>query len=158
VQGPDILLDAVPGILQTRGDAVVVFVGEGDMKSELERKAQEMGIGHAVRFVGKQSGQTLINWFKVCDTAVVPSRNEPFGIVVLEAWACAKPVVVTKCGGPGEFVRHEDDGWHVDPEAGSIAWGVSQVFNDWERSKHMGLRGRYDRDIFIFFLMFWLVL
>jgi glycosyltransferase involved in cell wall biosynthesis len=76
----------------------------------------------------------------------------------LEAWACAKPVVVTKCGGPGEFVRHEDDGWHVDPEAGSIAWGVSQVFNDWERSKHMGLRGRYDRDIFIFFLMFWLVL
>ena len=62
---------------------------------------------------------------------------------VLEAWACAKPVVVTNCGGPGEFVRHENDGFHVFPEAGSIAWGVSQVFSNFDRSRAMGERGRY---------------
>lgn len=143
-KGPDILLNAVPGILGNRGDAVVVFVGEGPMKEQLEGRAHEMGIGHAVRFVGKKAGDELRKFYKCCDVVVVPSRNEPFGIVVLEGWACAKPVVVTSTDGcgPGEFVRHEDDGFHVYPEPDSVAWGINQVMNDFERSRQMGLRGR----------------
>lgn len=141
-KGPDILIDAVPGILANRPDAVVVFVGKGEMREDLERRAHEMNVGHAVRFVGSKSGVELADFFRAADVVVVPSRNEPFGIVVLEAWACAKPVVVSNCGGPGEFVRHEDDGFHVYPEAGSVAWGVSQVFNDFDRAKGMGERGR----------------
>ena len=141
-KGPDILMDAVPGILANRADAVVVFVGKGEMREDLERRAHEMNVGHAVRFVGSKSGVELADFFRAADVVVVPSRNEPFGIVVLEAWACAKPVVVSNCGGPGEFVRHEDDGFHVFPEAGSVAWGVSQVFNDFDRAKGMGERGR----------------
>jgi glycosyltransferase involved in cell wall biosynthesis len=141
-KGPDILLGAVPSILGNRQDAVVVFVGDGHMRQDLEQSAHEMGVGHAVRFVGSQTGEELRNFYKAADCVVVPSRNEPFGIVVLEAWACAKPVVVTNCGGPGEFVRHEDDGFHVNPESGSVAWGVSQVFRDFGNAMAMGLRGR----------------
>ena len=40
-------------------------------------------------------------------------RYEPFGMAVLEAWACSKPVVVTDKGGPGEFVMHGRDGLKV---------------------------------------------
>jgi len=141
-KGPDILIDALPGILGAKQDAVVVLVGEGHMRGELEGRVQQMGIGHAVRFVGSKTGQELRDFYKAADCVVVPSRNEPFGIVVLEAWACAKPVVVTNCGGPGEFVRHEDDGFHVFPEAASVAWGVSQVFGDFDRARGMGERGR----------------
>ena len=59
----------------------------------------------AVRFVGKMGGGALHALFKSCDAVVVPSRNEPFGIVVLEAWSAAKPVVATNSGGPRDFVN-----------------------------------------------------
>jgi glycosyltransferase involved in cell wall biosynthesis len=141
-KGPDLLINAVPKILESRGDAVVVLCGKGEMMEDLQRRANDMGVGHAVKFIGSKSGVELQDWFRACDMVCVPSRNEPFGIVVLEAWACSKPVVVTNCGGPGEFVRHEDDGWHVYPEPDSIAWGCTQVLNDFDRARAMGERGR----------------
>lgn len=58
-----------------------------------------------VRFVGKMGGGALHALFKSCDAVVVPSRNEPFGIVVLEAWSASKPVVATNSGGPRDFVN-----------------------------------------------------
>eukprot|EP00802_Teleaulax_amphioxeia_P010088 Tamp_10113.p1 GENE.Tamp_10113~~Tamp_10113.p1 ORF type:complete len:469 (-),score=121.28 Tamp_10113:675-1937(-) len=143
-KGQDLLIEAVPKILETRGDAVVVICGKGDMLEKLQNRVNEMNVGHAVKFIGSKSGVELQDWFRACDVVCVPSRNEPFGIVVLEAWACAKPVVVTNtegCG-PGEFVRHEDDGFHVYPEPDSIAWGISQVLNDFDRAKAVGERGR----------------
>lgn len=51
--------------------------------------------------------------FKSCDAVVIPSRNEPFGIVVLEAWSSGKPVVATKCGGPRDFVNPDHTGYLV---------------------------------------------
>ena len=59
----------------------------------------------SVRFVGKMGGGALHALFKSCDAVVVPSRNEPFGIVVLEAWSASKPVVATNSGGPRDFVN-----------------------------------------------------
>lgn len=50
-------------------------------------------------------GGALHALFKSCDAVVVPSRNEPFGIVVLEAWSAGKPVVATNSGGPRDFVN-----------------------------------------------------
>jgi len=141
-KGPDILLEAVPGILPQHPDTVVVFCGDGHMRGELEGRANQLGVQHAVRFLGTMSGEPLKELFKAADAICVPSRNEPFGIVVLEGWACAKPVVVTQSGGPGEFVRHEDDGIHVYAEPGSIAWGINHVFGDFDRAREMGHRGR----------------
>jgi glycosyltransferase involved in cell wall biosynthesis len=80
--GPDILIDAIPCLFSAKQDAVVVLVGEGHMRGELEGRVQQMGIGHAVRFVGSKTGQELRDFYKAADCVVVPSRNEPFGIVV----------------------------------------------------------------------------
>jgi glycosyltransferase involved in cell wall biosynthesis len=81
-KGPDILIDAIPGILSAKPDAVMVLVGDGHMRGDLERRVKDMEKGHAVRFVGSQAGQELRNFYKAADCVVVPSRNEPFGIVV----------------------------------------------------------------------------
>ncbi|EKX50475.1 hypothetical protein GUITHDRAFT_103709 [Guillardia theta CCMP2712] len=109
--------------------------------------ARELNVGHAVRFLGTMSGTPLKDLLKATDMVCVPSRNEPFGIVVLEfsldqAWACGKPVVVTQSGGPGEFVRHGEDGYHVYNEPNSVAWGVKEVFSNFDRAREMGMRGR----------------
>lgn len=142
-KGPDLLLEAVPGILHRRGDAKIVFVGDGDMKMYLERRAHEFGAAHAVRFLGSMGSHgDLINLYKSADVVCVPSRNEPFGIVILEAWAAGKPVVATYNGGPREFVTHEKDGFLVYDNAGSICWGVNRVFENFEHAKWMGEQGR----------------
>jgi glycosyltransferase involved in cell wall biosynthesis len=72
----------------------------------------------------------------------VPSRNEPFGIVILEAWAAGKPVVATTNGGPREFVTHEKDGFLVYDNPGSVAWGITRVFADFKHAEWMGEQGR----------------
>jgi glycosyltransferase involved in cell wall biosynthesis len=71
----------------------------------------------------------------------VPSRNEPFGIVVLEAWAAGKPVVVTHSGGPDEFVWHDVNGYLVYQNPESIAWGLGTMMRDWEHARWMGHNG-----------------
>jgi len=142
-KGCALLLEATPGILHTRGDAKVVFVGDGDMKMYLERRAHELGVAHAVRFIGSMGADSdLINLYKSTDCVCVPSRNEPFGIVILEAWAAGKPGGATYNGGPRECVSHEKDGFLVYDNPGSICWGVSRVFNDFKHAAWMGEQGR----------------
>lgn len=142
-KGPDLLLEAVPEILGMRGDAKFVFVGDGDMRWSLENRAHQLGVAHACRFLGSMGGNgDIINLFKSADTVVVPSRNEPFGIVVLEAWAAGKPVVATHNGGPREFVSHNTNGFLVYDNPGSIAWGVKSILGNFEHAKWMGEQGR----------------
>jgi glycosyltransferase involved in cell wall biosynthesis len=80
--------------------------------------------------------------FKSCDVVCVPSRNEPFGIIVLEAWAAGKPVVASQVGGPGEFVWHNVNGLKVYPTVDSIGWGLGTLFTNWEWARWMGRNGR----------------
>ncbi len=84
----------------------------------------------------------LPNLFKSADVVCVPSRNEPFGIVVLEAWAAGKPVVATRNGGPRDFVTHGEDGYLVCDHPGSICWGVQEIFRNFAHARWMGSRGR----------------
>ena len=142
-KGPDLLLEAIPGALNSRGDAKFVFVGDGYMRGDLERRAHELGVAHAVRFLGSMGEHSdLINLFKSTDVVVVPSRNEPFGIVILEAWAAGKPVIATHNGGPREFVTHGQEGYLVYDNPGSICWGLNEVFCNFEHGRWMGERGR----------------
>jgi len=143
-KGPDLLLEAVPHILMGRGDAKFVFVGDGDLRPDLEWRAGELGVAGAVRFLGAMGpGGDIINLYKSCDVVCVPSRNEPFGIVVLEAWAAGKPVVATHTGGgPRELVNHGTNGLLVYDNPQSIAWGINEVFHNFAHARWMGERGR----------------
>jgi glycosyltransferase involved in cell wall biosynthesis len=142
-KGPDLLLDAVPSILHRRGDAKVVFVGDGDLKPGLQWRVHQIGVAHGVRFVGAmgQNGD-LVNLFKSADVVCVPSRNEPFGITVLEAWAAGKPVIATQRGGPRELISHGQDGYLIYDSPQSIYWGVSEIFNNFDHARWMGQNGR----------------
>jgi glycosyltransferase involved in cell wall biosynthesis/uncharacterized protein YqgV (UPF0045/DUF77 family) len=141
-KGPDLLVDAIHSVLRFYPHAKFVFVGDGDMRSGLEARVRHLGIAHATRFLGRRDGQELIRLFKLADVICMPSRNEPFGIVVLEAWSACKPVVVTQIGGPSEYVWHEVNGLRTEPNPNSVAWGISMIFSDFERARWMGRNGR----------------
>jgi glycosyltransferase involved in cell wall biosynthesis len=138
--GPDLLLDAVPGILQHRPDAKVLFVGEGEMRGYLEQRTAELGIGGSVRFLGQYAD--TIPLYRAADVVCVPARRESFGSRVLEAWAARRPVVVTYKLDVQDFVHHGVDGMVVFDNPPSICWGVNTVFGDLDKARQMGERGR----------------
>ena len=141
-KGPDILVRTMPSILRDHPHAKFVFVGDGHMKEDVCRIGHQLGVAHAMRVLGVVRGRELTNLFKACDVVAVPSRNEPFGIVILEGWSAHKPVVSTKRGGPAEFVWHEINGLHVDDTPESVAWGLGTLIADHDRCRWMGRNGR----------------
>ncbi len=141
-KGPDLLVEAISSVLSYYPNAKFVFVGDGEMKSYVEGRAHELNVATATRFVGMKNGTDLIDLFRSCDVVCIPSRNEPFGIVVLEAWSAGKPVVVTVNGGPNEFVWHEVNGLKIYPHPNSVAWGLGTLFTNFEWGRWMGQNGR----------------
>ncbi len=141
-KGADLLVEAIPAILKFYPNAKFVFAGDGEMRGQVEHRARQLGIAHATRFLGFQGNGTLTSLYKACDVVCVPSRNEPFGIVLLEAWSCGKPVVSTINGGPAEFVWHEVNGLKVHANPDSIAWGLGTLFTNFEWARWMGGNGR----------------
>jgi glycosyltransferase involved in cell wall biosynthesis len=141
-KGPDLMLEAIPSVLHYYPNAKFVFAGDGNLRASLEERAKKLSIQHAVRFLGFRDGEELVDLFKMCDALCVPSRNEPFGIVVLEAWSAGKPVVATMNGGPNEYVRHTVDGLKIYATVDSCAWGLGTLFADWSAARAMGRAGK----------------
>lgn len=142
-KGPDILMEAIPGILHFYPKTKFVFAGDGNLRHSVENRAYQLGVGHATRFLGHQNSWILRDLFKACDCVCVPSRNEPFGIVILEAWSAGKPVVATVNGGPSEFVWHDVTGYKVNPTPDSVGWGLGTLLSNFDHARWMGNNGKY---------------
>jgi glycosyltransferase involved in cell wall biosynthesis len=145
-KGPDILLEAIPHLLKYYPNAKFIFAGEGHLRGDLERRVHELKVAHAVRWFGRLGPSEQSDMFRACDVVCVPSRNEPFGIIVLEAWAAGKPVVASKVGGPNEIVRHAENGLKIQPSTDSVGWGLGTLFTNWDWARSMGRRGRVDAE------------
>ncbi len=141
-KGPDLLVESIRDVLNYYPDAKFVFAGDGEMRWGVEDRTRAIGIHHATRFLGHKNGWKLVDLFKACDVVCVPSRNEPFGIVILEAWSAGKPVVASSIGGPSEIVWHEVTGLKIFPQVESVSWGLGNVFEDFDHARWMGRNGR----------------
>ena len=129
-KGPDLLVEAIPRVLSNRWDVKFIFVGGGGMRSYLEHRANEIGVGHATRFLGKVPHWQYLESLNSADIVCIPSRNEPFGIVLLEAWAAGKPVIATDIGGLGDNIENFVDGIKVYHNYESIAWGINYLLDN----------------------------
>jgi glycosyltransferase involved in cell wall biosynthesis len=90
-----LLIEAMPHLHQRRPGATLLVIGDGPERGNLERLAETLGVRASVRFVGHlRSSEDVYAHLKASRIAVLPSRREGFGTVVLEAWACGIPVVV----------------------------------------------------------------
>lgn len=141
-KGPDILMEAIPYVLKYYPNAKFVYAGDGDMRHSVEHRAHQLRVHHACRFLGHRCSHELKNLFKATDCVCVPSRNEPFGIVILEAWSAGKPVIASVNGGPSEIIWHDVTGLKVNANPDSVAWGIGSLFCDFEHGRWMGRNGR----------------
>ena len=98
----------------------------GETEWELERYAQDKGVGDIVRQMGFRSPGP--RWLAACDVLMVPARGEPFGRTLVEAMLVGTPVVATASGGNVEALANGDFGILVQPEdAAALADGVEAV-------------------------------
>ncbi len=141
-KGADLLLEAIPGLLRHYPQAKFVFAGDGHLRWNLEWRARQLRVAHATRFLGYRNGGELPELYKACDVVCVPSRNEPFGIIILEAWAAGKPVVASQNGGPNELIWHNVTGLKIYPTPDSVGWGLGTLFTNFEWGRWMGANGR----------------
>jgi len=141
-KGPDLLVSAIPRVLGKRWDARFVFVGDGGMRGHLEYLAKEASTSHAVHFLGYVPDEEYVELLNACDIVCIPSRNEPFGIVLLEAWSAGRAVVATNVGGLDENIVNFENGIKVYLSPESIAWGINYIIDDAEGVALLGKRGR----------------
>ncbi|MFO7586501.1 MAG: glycosyltransferase family 4 protein, partial [Gemmatimonadota bacterium] len=92
---PDHLLEAFAALLRRLPDAHLAFAGSGEMEIILRRRAASMGLHSKVSFLGFRNQSELPALFAVSDVFVLPSVNEPWGLVINEAMAAGLPVVVS---------------------------------------------------------------
>jgi phosphatidylinositol alpha-1,6-mannosyltransferase len=116
--------------LRARFPGIVhVVAGDGDDRARLEARASELaGEGGAVRFLGFVSDEDLPDLYRLADLFVMPSSEEGFGIVYLEAAACGLRVIGGTGGGSGDAVPDERVGELVDPgDADSLVEAVTRL-------------------------------
>jgi len=141
-KGPDLLVEAIPHVLHHRYDVKFIIAGQGDLQESMENQVRGMGVEDAVRFPGYISDEERITLFNSCDMVAITSRNEPFGMVLVEAWSAGKPVVATDVGGPAENIENFKNGIKTFLNPRSIAWGINYAINDPKGLKTMGEAGR----------------
>jgi len=126
VKGHIYLVEAMAEVHRQRPDVICYIVGEGSERKRLEKRIRELKLEEVVKLVGAKTHDEIPLWMNACDLFVLPSLRESFGIVLIEAMACGKPVVATVNGGSEEIITDEEIGTLV--KAGD-AEGLAKAIN-----------------------------
>lgn len=133
----DILLDAVAA---THG-LHLWLAGDGELRGELEAQVTRLGLGPRVRLLGWRDDVPAL--LAACDIAVCPSRHEPLGNVILEAWAHRRPVVAAASAGPAALIRSEQTGLLVPvDDAAALAGALQRLIGDASLRARLAEAGR----------------
>jgi phosphatidyl-myo-inositol dimannoside synthase len=149
-KGHDMVISALPRLLQRMPDVVYLIVGDGPYRSDLEGLAARLGVQDRVIFAGRVPDDRLPEIYALGDVFIMPSREhldacdvEGFGIVFLEASACAKPTIAGRSGGVGDAVVDGVTGLLVDPlDVEDIAAALWIILSNREVAIQLGQQGR----------------
>jgi glycosyltransferase involved in cell wall biosynthesis len=143
VKGIDLLLRAVPIIGEKTPNLHLYVAGSGREEKKLKRLVKELKIEKKVKFLGFVSGNEKYVYYKSVDICVFPSLYEPFGVVIVEAMACGKPVVASRVGGIPFVVEDGKSGLLFESEnVEELAEKVILLLEDKELRAKMGEAGR----------------
>jgi glycosyltransferase involved in cell wall biosynthesis len=139
----EVVFRALTHVIRIIRDAKLVVVGDGPLRTTWENMVDELGLREHVRFLGRVPDVEKISQLQESAFLLLPSRIEGFGIVILEAFACSKPALVSSIGALQELVSDEVDGLLADP-AVEEDWAKKMLtlFTDLKGVRQMGRRGR----------------
>jgi glycosyltransferase involved in cell wall biosynthesis len=139
----DVLLRAVALAREGGFRMTVLLVGGGPLEDELKELARQLGVADQVRFLGFLELEAVRELLNGCTFFVLPSRSEPFGIVLLEAMAVGKAVIATRVGGIPEFVTDGANGVLVEPDdPQALAEALCRMATDSALRERLGKAGK----------------
>jgi glycosyltransferase involved in cell wall biosynthesis len=142
-KGVEVLLRATRDLVAGGRDLRVLVVGDGFLRSRLERLAIELQIQDRVEFLGVRSDVPEI--LRAADVLALPSLHEGFGLVLVEALASGVPVVASRTGPMPEIVWEGETGLLFEPgDARDLARALDRLLGDPAMRRRMGRKGRED--------------
>ncbi len=147
-KGLEHLILAMEQIHETLPDAKLRVVAKTgfrgiDTEEWFRLLADRARVAHAVEFFQSIDQDELLQCYSDADVVALPSRNEGWGLSLMEAMACGKPTVATRVGGVPELVRDGVDGILVDPgDTAGLAEAITGLLRDVDMRSRMGAAGR----------------
>ena len=143
-KGFDLLIDAYARLIYRLPDAPdLILAGDGPERERLTAQAETLGLSDRIHLIGRADRPQAVSLFQGCQFFVLPSRQEPQGIVSLEAMACSKPVVAACVGGVPEIVADGETGLlFAGGDAAALANTLEKMLIDPSRAAAMGQAGR----------------
>jgi glycogen synthase len=142
-KGFDLLLSAYAATGRAHHAFDLAIGGTGAALEGLRAMAQSLGVADRVHFLGRLTRDQVAEAMTGAELFVMPSRLEPFGIVILEGWRAGVPVMATTRGGPPEFVHDDQDAILVDPfDTAAFADALDQVMADDDRRRSLAAAGQ----------------
>ncbi|MDR3351648.1 MAG: glycosyltransferase [Zoogloeaceae bacterium] len=145
-KGFDVLLKAMPAVLDTHDDTHLILGGSGPLSGELAELTREMGLAGRVHAIGQIPDASLPAYYQCCDLFCLPSISsaEAFGIVQVEAMAAGKPIVNTALKNGVNFVAPKGVAALTvapgDPDA--LSWEILALLQDAVLRRKLGENGR----------------
>jgi glycosyltransferase involved in cell wall biosynthesis len=135
-------------------NAHLVVAGEGPERGKYESLARDIGASERVHFLGWRNDRKAL--LEACDICLLPSRYEPFGTVIAEAWSMRRPLVAAAADGARQYVRDGENGavFPIDSAEG-LARCVMQIAGDRELAERLVENGyrdyeaQFSRDVVI---------
>jgi len=145
--GVDLILAALPVLLQRYPNLHLACAGAGPMQGDLQHQAHQLGIAHAVRLLGHVDDARVKRLMRAAEALVLPSRYRvPFDDAVVDLARRAGRPVITTHAGPAHLVRHEEDGVITYDNPGSMVWAGDRILGDPAHAERMGQNGRRGSD------------
>lgn len=149
-KGVDLLIDALAACRNRR--VKLVIVGDGQEKENLKEQARALGISERVEFLGFLSGDELRRCYAEAGAFVLPTREDCFGLVLIEAMCAGLPIIVSKYSdGAEETVLEGVNGYIVDPDdREKFAEKIDRLFADEHIREEFGSESYENTDKFRF--------
>lgn len=116
------------------------LAGEGPLRRRLEGEAKNLGVLDRVHFLGWRTDRGAL--LRAADVCVLPSRYEPFGTVILEAWAAGTPLVASASAGPAAHIEDGVNGLLVPiDDAAALTQAIGRILDDAELRRRIVAQG-----------------
>jgi glycosyltransferase involved in cell wall biosynthesis len=129
---PD-LLNAIARVTEKNPEVRFRIGGDGPMLDSYRSLAENLKIGNVISWLGMCDREQARDEYRNCNAFILPSKHESLGVVYIEALACGKPVIATRCGGPDATVTESNgllvEVGNVEQIAAAITFMVDNVTN-----------------------------